>query len=556
MQRKAARRGDDKHILKSDFDIHEEIKALKTSSGIRNWHLMVPNWGCGEISQKQKRREEMKLEREIQKWAREENEKISQQMQKKREWEQFKMDYATQGLKQRDQNDVDEILNDSILEGMKKKKRKKNHLATNHHQEQEDDQEEGLEDGKEQQRYVDVAPNVSEGYRSDATMEILADSFEKTSQFLCCLSGDIIVQQETNVQRRASHSSLQTIIMIQSKSQFASAVILLPSSSPDQDNHENMEEMKKDSQTLYYEVEIETGGIAQIGWAWTKNIVDIKNHGFSPNSDSGDGVGDDAFSYGFDGLRGKIFHNGKDTDYGPSKAAPWKRGDVVGCLYDKMNGIISFSVNGNDYGKAFEVSDEFKGHWLCPVVSFNENEVIGINIGPYFCHAPKDHIAVSCLISQDASKQGMDSDLEQKGENSMPMEEKEEEEENYGKKIKHVDLTGIPLPFPLHPPSRAYSENDNTKSNIKSTEKYGHGVDDGHACIDESQEDFNLEHYNSAKELESLGMEKLKRELFRLGCKCGGSLEERAKRLFSIKGLARDQIPIKLRGKNFDHQQI
>ncbi|XP_042302756.1 replication stress response regulator SDE2 [Sceloporus undulatus] len=48
--------------------------------------------------------------------------------------------------------------------------------------------------------------------------------------------------------------------------------------------------------------------------------------------------------------------------------------------------------------------------------------------------------------------------------------------------------------------------------------------------------------FNSVAELETLGLDKLKLELMALGLKCGGTLQERAARLFSVRGLSRDQI--------------
>lgn len=67
----------------------------------------------------------------------------------------------------------------------------------------------------------------------------------------------------------------------------------------------------------------------------------------------------------------------------------------------------------------------------------------------------------------------------------------------------------------------------------------------------------DLDQYPRAEELEPLGLEHLKVELTRRGLKCGGTLEERAQRLFSIKGLASDGInpkllakPAKGKGKN------
>ncbi|ESO08692.1 hypothetical protein HELRODRAFT_117195 [Helobdella robusta] len=59
----------------------------------------------------------------------------------------------------------------------------------------------------------------------------------------------------------------------------------------------------------------------------------------------------------------------------------------------------------------------------------------------------------------------------------------------------------------------------------------------------------NLNDYNSPEELAELGMEVLKKELTDRGLKCGGTLIERASRLFSVKGLNKDKIPKKLLAK-------
>ncbi|NWI74753.1 SDE2 regulator, partial [Dryoscopus gambensis] len=55
-------------------------------------------------------------------------------------------------------------------------------------------------------------------------------------------------------------------------------------------------------------------------------------------------------------------------------------------------------------------------------------------------------------------------------------------------------------------------------------------------------EPIDLLAFNSAAELEALGLERLKMGLMSLGLKCGGTLKERAARLFSVRGLSRDQI--------------
>lgn len=51
-----------------------------------------------------------------------------------------------------------------------------------------------------------------------------------------------------------------------------------------------------------------------------------------------------------------------------------------------------------------------------------------------------------------------------------------------------------------------------------------------------------LEDYTSAEELESVGLEQLKEELITRGLKCGGTLQQRAQRLFATKGVPLNQL--------------
>ncbi|XP_058921750.1 splicing regulator SDE2 isoform X1 [Kogia breviceps] len=59
---------------------------------------------------------------------------------------------------------------------------------------------------------------------------------------------------------------------------------------------------------------------------------------------------------------------------------------------------------------------------------------------------------------------------------------------------------------------------------------------------DIGQETVDLLAFSSVAEVELLGLEKLKCELTARGLKCGGTLQERAARLFSVRGLAKEQI--------------
>ncbi|XP_042480878.1 replication stress response regulator SDE2 [Macadamia integrifolia] len=72
-------------------------------------------------------------------------------------------------------------------------------------------------------------------------------------------------------------------------------------------------------------------------------------------------------------------------------------------------------------------------------------------------------------------------------------------------------------------------------------------VDD--ASILDMEKPLNFEEFNSAAEMEVLGMERLKVELQKHGLKCGGTLQERAARLFLLKTTPVEMLPKKLLAK-------
>jgi hypothetical protein len=62
-------------------------------------------------------------------------------------------------------------------------------------------------------------------------------------------------------------------------------------------------------------------------------------------------------------------------------------------------------------------------------------------------------------------------------------------------------------------------------------------------------EPLNFDDFSSAREMEVMGMERLKSELQSRGLKCGGTLQERAARLFLLKATPLDKLPKKLLAK-------
>ncbi|KAK7258511.1 hypothetical protein RIF29_24090 [Crotalaria pallida] len=100
----------------------------------------------------------------------------------------------------------------------------------------------------------------------------------------------------------------------------------------------------------------------------------------------------------------------------------------------------------------------------------------------------------------------------------------------------------------------ASSENvaDASKYNMEIDESLQHkALVDGEtsASIPTLEEPLNFDTFNSAAELEVLGLERLKSELQSRGLKCGGTLQERAARLFLLKSTPLDKLPKKLLAK-------
>ncbi|KAF9616082.1 hypothetical protein IFM89_028548 [Coptis chinensis] len=92
---------------------------------------------------------------------------------------------------------------------------------------------------------------------------------------------------------------------------------------------------------------------------------------------------------------------------------------------------------------------------------------------------------------------------------------------------------------------------DKSESSDNVTEANGSienvGVENGDNTNTDKPLDFN--DYNTAREMEVLGMERLKAELQARGLKCGGTLPERAARLFLLKTTPLEMLPKKLLAK-------
>jgi hypothetical protein len=243
---------------------------------------------------------------------------------------------------------------------------------------------------------------------------------------------------------------------------------------------------------LYFEVGLRSNGIVQVGWATPR---------FRPESSNGDGVGDCKNSWAYDPSRTIKLHKETVHEYGPDRH--WKAGDTVGCLYDPSSGKITFSYNGVDLGVAFEVQERT----LFPAVSCNPGEAVELRIySDEMQFRPKEATPIEkVLATEDVT--WLDDDADE-GEGELDKEE-EHESKLEDREVKPEETK--PAPIVVEP--------------------------------------LDLNQYESTEQLEELGIDRLKGALMAIGVKCGGTLHERAIRLFSLKGLAKEDYPPKLLAK-------
>jgi hypothetical protein len=136
----------------------------------------------------------------------------------------------------------------------------------------------------------------------------------------------------------------------------------------------------------YYEAVLETAGCLQIGWA------DGSFAGHC-HADRGDGCGDGPSSWAYDGWRRYRWHS-MATEWG----CRWSEGDVIGCLVDMDDHIVSFTMNGKAEEVGMGVAFSGQGFRPCggvyACVSFNRREKLRLILGGSgsapFNYAPPD----------------------------------------------------------------------------------------------------------------------------------------------------------------------
>mmetsp|Transcript_1009 Transcript_1009/g.2223 ORF Transcript_1009/g.2223 Transcript_1009/m.2223 type:complete len:405 (-) Transcript_1009:32-1246(-) len=363
------------------------------------------------------------------------------------------------------------------------------------------------------------AASANKRKRTDASKEdftIYSPDGDEQPNSLVSLTGDVVVEPTPGTRS----------VKIQSKSEFMTAVYVL----------ERQGEVQSSSVgSYYYEVTLVTGGLAQIGWACLMDGSDGKHSGsasgFEPSNDLGDGVGDDASSFAVDGSRGLKFHGGEDWNF----PIEWKAGDRLGCKLTTKNSdpkqagsgstSISFALNGKDLGVAFT---DIASKPLVPAFSCNQDEILELHLTKEDCkYYPVDEHGLTAVKSPASSE--------------PPWVKEQDSTKSDGN--DHNDKVSTTFV--------SASNGKTTGSGMAPSPSKTAPVEPEKVKELILPEILNLDLFKSVQELEELGLDRLKSALLALKVKCGGTLHQRAERLFSLKGLNYKDFPKKVRAKGF-----
>ena len=283
----------------------------------------------------------------------------------------------------------------------------------------------------------------------------------------------------------------------------------------------------------YYEVQLITDGVMQIGWA---------SAAFTPNDEEGDGVGDGVGSWAFDGVRQRCWSgaaagaaagttSGDEAEtlmYGKR----WESGDIVGCTLNSSAGTIAFSLNGESLGVAF--SEIYAGVSTAadcvrfPAFSLESGEVVVVNLGggsrgsPFAFGADVAFRSVAEATALSKSAFGAlpppprvapvvaaMSSSSSSSSSSAPT--------SANVRARLVEASSRPTTAAMAAPSASAP---------------GAAAAPTATCTD-----IDLAQYANAEDLCALPAEQLKHALQARGLKCGGAPRDRALRLFAVKGL-------------------
>jgi len=133
-----------------------------------------------------------------------------------------------------------------------------------------------------------------------------------------------------------------------------------------------------DSGVWYYEVTMVTSGVMQIGWA-TKNSKFFNHDGY--------GIGDDEYSYAYDGCRQLLWHQAHSRRH---SHPAWQEGDTLGLLLDLDKYEVVFSLNGVSLPPETAIFCNARNGFFA-AASFMSHQQCSFNFGATpFKHPPTD----------------------------------------------------------------------------------------------------------------------------------------------------------------------
>ncbi|GLE10394.1 hypothetical protein PINS_up022495 [Pythium insidiosum] len=248
-----------------------------------------------------------------------------------------------------------------------------------------------------------------------------------------------------------------------------------------------------------YEVKLITDGVIQLGWAETA---------FVASSETGDGVGDHAQSWAYDGCRQLKWTGGDEQEYGMA----WERGDIISCLLDLDDGgTIRFARNGELMDVAFSGVSTKASRGFFPAISVEQGEILLVNVG-----------AQPLLYPVEGFKPVV--------EGMRPMATTETKTDDV--------VVEKPKPAEKKPEPVATEAKKTVEKEPKP------------AAPKQEFPPLDLDKFKTSAELEALGLDALKAELQRRKLKCGGTLEQRAQRLLTVRGKSWDEIDPKLKDRS------
>uniref|UniRef100_A0A7S2RN75 Uncharacterized protein n=1 Tax=Mucochytrium quahogii TaxID=96639 RepID=A0A7S2RN75_9STRA len=208
--------------------------------------------------------------------------------------------------------------------------------------------------------------------------------------------------------------------------------------------------------------------------------VGFAKQDFKPDQETNDGVGDKAHSWGLDIASKKIFDQGVEHKISTSFCSA--SSCTIGCSLDVKEREITFQVDGK---------------LVLPRVSFQGS--------PNSFYFPSLSLELSCLVRLNL------------GERTFRFK-------------------------PTYNDAKGFMGDGGLTKLVDSEESLDARVRAKPINTDSKQQTMlELEKYDSVDDLAKLDKDVLKKNLEVRGLKCGGTVEERAKRLFSIRGLRPDQ---------------